>query len=97
MALSSKLADKKLFIIDSEKTANAKTKELKAKLDAFGWKKVLFVGGETLDNNFMLALKNIINSDALPSQGANVYDILKHDTLVLTKDAVENLTKRLSK
>ena len=63
----------------------------------FGWKKVLFVGGETLDNNFMLALKNIINSDALPSQGANVYDILKHDTLVLTKDAVENLTKRLSK
>ena len=97
MALSSKLEEKKLVIIDTEKCATPKTKELKVKLDAFGWKKVLFIGGENLDNNFVLALKNIINNDALPSQGANVYDILKHDTLVLTKEAVENLTKRLSK
>ena len=97
MALSSKVEEKKLVIIDTEKCATPKTKELKAKLDAFGWKKPLFVGGEALDNNFVLALKNIINTDALPSQGANVYDILKHDTLVLTKEAVENLTKRLSK
>lgn len=97
MALSSKLEDKKLVIIDTEKCATPKTKDLKTKIDVLGWKKPLFIGGEVLDGNFVLALKNIINTDALPSQGANVYDILKHDTLVLTKDAVEKLTKRLSK
>ncbi len=97
MALSSKLEDKKLVVIDTEKCATPKTKDLKTKIDVLGWKKPLFIGGEVLDGNFVLALKNIINTDALPSQGANVYDILKHDTLVLTKDAVEKLTKRLSK
>ncbi len=97
MALSSKLEDKKLVVIDTEKCATPKTKDLKIKIDVLGWKKPLFIGGEILDGNFVLALKNIINTDALPSQGANVYDILKHDTLVLTKDAVEKLTKRLSK
>ena len=97
MALSSKLEDKKLVVIDTEKCATPKTKDLKTKIDVLGWKKPLFIGGEILDGNFVLALKNIINTDALPSQGANVYDILKHDTLVLTKDAVEKLTKRLSK
>ena len=97
MALSSKLEDKKLVVIDTEKCATPKTKDLKTKIDVLGWKKSLFIGGEVLDSNFVLALKNIINTDALPSQGANVYDILKHDTLVLTKDAVEKLTKRLSK
>lgn len=97
MALSSKLEDKKLVVIDTEKCATPKTKDLKTKIDVLGWKKPLFIGGEVLDSNFVLALKNIINTDALPSQGANVYDILKHDTLVLTKDAVEKLTKRLSK
>ena len=97
MALSSKLEDKKLVVIDTEKCATPKTKDLKTKMDVLGWKKTLFIGGEVLDSNFVLALKNIINTDALPSQGANVYDILKHDTLVLTKDAVEKLTKRLSK
>ena len=97
MALSSKVADKKLVVLDTEKCSSPKTKELNAKFNTLGWKKTLVIGGETLDSNFVLALKNIINSDALPSQGANVYDILKHDTLVLTKEAVENLTKRLSK
>lgn len=97
MALSSKANDKKLVILDTEKCPSPKTKELSSKIKTLGWNKTLVIGGETLDNNFVLALKNIINSDALPSQGANVYDILKHDTLVLTKDAVENLTKRLSK
>ena len=97
MALSSKLEDKKLVVIDTEKCATPKTKDLKTKINVLGWKKPLFIGGEVLDGNFVLALKNIINTDALPSQGANVYDILKHDTLVLTKDAVEKLTKRLSK
>ncbi len=97
MALSSKVIGSKIVILEDEKISSPKTKELKAKLDTFGWKKPLFIGGEVIDNNFALALKNIINADVLPSQGANVYDILKHDTLVLTKGAVENLTKRLVK
>ena len=74
-----------------------KTKDLKLKLDAFGWKKVLFIAGENVDANFALACENLIKVDALPSCGANVYDILNHDTLVLTKDAVDALTKRFVK
>ena len=52
------------------------------------------VGGATLDDNFRLAARNIINVDVLPVQGINVYDILRRDTLVLTKAAVEALTER---
>lgn len=97
MALSSKLADKKLVIIDTEKLSSPKTKELKTKLDSFGWKKVLFIAGEKVDDNFALACKNLIKVDALPACGANVYDILNHETLVITKDGVEALTKRFVK
>jgi large subunit ribosomal protein L4 len=95
MAMSAKAAEKKLLIIDSEKTASPKTKDLKPKLDALGLSKVLFVGGAELDGNFKLALRSIPNADALPAVGANVYDIIRHDTLVLTKDAVDAMNKRL--
>ncbi|MDR2098828.1 MAG: 50S ribosomal protein L4 [Rickettsiales bacterium] len=95
MALSAKVAAKKLVVLDTEKVAGPKTKDLKSKLDAFGFGKVLFVGGAELDRNFMLALGNIADADALPAIGANVYDILNHETLVLTKDAVGALMKRL--
>ena len=97
MALSSKVITKKLLVIDSEKCITSKTKDLNLKLLGLNIKRPLFIGGESLDSNFSLALKNIVNADMLPSQGANVYDILKHDNLVLTRDAVEALTKRLSK
>jgi large subunit ribosomal protein L4 len=95
MALSSKAADGKLVVLDTEKVASPKTKDLKSKLDAFGFGKVLFIGGAELDGNFMLALGNIADADALPTIGANVYDILNHETLVLTMGAVDGLIKRL--
>jgi large subunit ribosomal protein L4 len=94
MAMSAKAAEKKLIVIDSEKLESAKTKELKSKLDALKLSKVLFIGGAELDGNFKLALRSIINADALPTVGANVYDIVRHDSLVLTKDAVDAINKR---
>ena len=73
----------------------AKTKDLLAKMNKLGLESVLFIGGETIDANFKLSANNIVNVDVLPQQGANVYDILRRDTLVLTKDAAENLEARL--
>ncbi|MDR1009187.1 MAG: 50S ribosomal protein L4 [Rickettsiales bacterium] len=95
MALSAKLADKKLLVIDTDKLAAPKTKDVKAKLDAMKLAKVLFVSGAEVDKNFALSIANIAYIDALPAVGANVYDIIRHDTLALTKDAVEALIKRL--
>jgi len=68
---------------------------LKAQLAAMGLANALIVGGAELDRNFALAAQNIPNIDVLPTQGANVYDILRRDTLVLTKAAVEGLEARL--
>jgi large subunit ribosomal protein L4 len=95
MALSGKALDKKLVVIDSEKLESPKTKELQKRLEALGLGKALFVGAAELDRNFALALGNIAGMDALPAVGANVYDILNHESLVLTKDAVAALGKRL--
>jgi len=95
-ALSAKAAQGKLIILDAAKATDPKTKAMAAKLSAMGLTSALFVCGEELDHNFALATRNIPHIDVLPSDGANVYDILRHDTLVLTKDAVENLTKRLA-
>ncbi|MCL2439594.1 MAG: 50S ribosomal protein L4 [Alphaproteobacteria bacterium] len=95
MALSAKLADKKLVVIDSEKLATPKTKEMKTKLDAMKIAKPLFIAGEAVDTNFALSIANVPYVDALPAIGANVYDIIRHDTLVITKDGLAALTKRL--
>ncbi len=95
-ALSAKAAQGKLIVLDAAKATDPKTKAMAAKLSALGLTSALFVCGEELDHNFALATRNIPHIDVLPSDGANVYDILRHDTLVLTKDAVENLTKRLA-
>ena len=57
---------------------------------------ILFVGGETLDENFALSARNIADVDVLPVQGANVYDIMRRDILVLSKDAVAKLEGRLA-
>ena len=56
----------------------------------------LFIDGDSLDENFVRSIRNIPNMDVLPSNGANVYDILRRDTLVLTKEAIEKLEARLS-
>ncbi len=94
-ALSSKQAEGKLVIIDSASLKDGKTKELVAKVSKLGWSKALVIDGDAVDDKFFRAVQNIIGLDVLPSQGANVYDILRTDTLVLTKSGVEKLVERL--
>jgi large subunit ribosomal protein L4 len=94
-ALSSKQADGRLIVIDEVSAGKAKTAELAKKLGKLGWQSVLIIGGAVIDENFKRAAANIPNVDVLPQQGANVYDILRRDTLVLTKDAVQHLESRL--
>ena len=100
MALSSKAQDKSgngLIVLDSLELKDAKTKALKGHLDKAGWNgKVLVIGGESVDEGFAMAARNLPHVNVLPAIGANVYDILKHDTLVLTKDAVETLEARFA-
>lgn len=94
-ALSSKVQDGKLLIVDELSLKNAKTKDLLGNLEKLGLSSALLIGGDQLDENFVRAARNIIGIDVLPQQGANVYDILRRDTLVLTKEAVEHLEARL--
>lgn len=94
-ALSVKAQNGKLIVVDELKLPEVKTKELLAKMNKLGVESALFVGGAELDNNFNLAARNIVGVGVLPQQGANVYDILRRDTLVLTKEAAENLEARL--
>lgn len=94
-ALSSKQAAGKLFILDEATMKAPKTKDLIGQLGKLGWRDVLVVGGAELDTNFQMAASNIPHLDVLPSQGANVYDILRRDMLVLTKEAVQILEARL--
>ncbi len=94
-ALSAKAAEGKLIVLDQAKLSAPKTKELATRLKALGWGSVLVIDGPAVDDNFALASRNIPFVDVLPSVGANVYDILRRDTLVLTKDAVAALEARL--
>jgi large subunit ribosomal protein L4 len=94
-ALSSMLAEGRLVILDAASLAEAKTGMLAKKLVGLGWKSVLVIDGPALDANFAIAARNIHGIDVLPQQGANVYDILRHETLVLTKAAVGHLEARL--
>jgi large subunit ribosomal protein L4 len=95
VALSAKLADGKLVVLDAAVTSSNKTKQLAARLAKLKLSSVLFIDGATLDRNFALASRNLPLVDVLPSQGANVYDILRRDTLVLTKDGLQALEARL--
>jgi large subunit ribosomal protein L4 len=92
-ALSAKQAEGKLFVVDVLK--GAKTKELNAQFETLGLTKPLFISGEQVDASFAKAIHNLIGHDALPVQGANVYDILRHKELVLSKEAVAALEARL--
>ncbi len=94
-ALSSKRADGKLVVIDTASLKDGKTGELVAKVGKLGWDNALVIDGENVDEKFIRAVRNIVGLDVLPSQGANVYDILRRDTLVLTKSGVEKLVERL--
>lgn len=94
-ALSAKQAEGKLVVLESAALGAPKTADLVKKVKALGWNSVLLIDGAAVDANFGLAAANIVGLDALPSQGANVYDILRRDTLVLTRAAVEKLVERL--
>lgn len=94
-ALSAKAQEGNLVIIDEAKLAEPKTKTLKDKLAACGLNNSLFIDGKEVDMNFALASRNIVGVDVLPTIGANVYDILRKEKLVLTKDAVVCLGERL--
>lgn len=96
-ALSAKAQAGQLIIIDSADAATFRTKDLKAKLDALGISSALFVSGPNVDENLRRAAANLIGIDVLPQQGANVYDILRRESLVMTREAVEHLQQRLDK
>jgi large subunit ribosomal protein L4 len=95
-ALSAKAKDGKLVVIETAGGGKeAKTKKLDAQFKKLGWTSVLIIDGAAVDEGFARAARNIPGIDVLPSQGANVYDILRRDTLVLTKAALEKLEERL--
>lgn len=94
-ALSTKAAGGRIVVLDTISLDGPKTKELAAKFEKLGLGSALFIDGAEVDNNFKLAVRNIPLVDVLPVQGANVYDILRRDTLVLTKAAIEGLAERL--
>ena len=96
IALSSKLADGKLVVLDQATLGEPKTRQLAARLRDLGWSSVLLVDGAALDPNLERAARNLVGVQLLPAIGANVYDILRRDVLVLTKDAVRQLEERLA-
>ena len=96
MALSSK-AQGNLVVVDSLELTDAKTKALGLQLAKANWgRKVLVIDGDAVNENFARAAGNLVGINVLPAIGANVYDILKHDTLVLTRAAVEKLEARFN-
>ncbi|MEJ0009431.1 MAG: 50S ribosomal protein L4 [Alphaproteobacteria bacterium] len=94
-ALSAKQKDGKLFVIAEAKLKDLKTKSVIAGFEKHGLTKPLIITGATSDVDFVRAVRNVRGVDVLPVQGANVYDILRHKELVLTKDAVDALQARL--
>jgi large subunit ribosomal protein L4 len=93
-ALSAKAKEGALVIIDTAES-DGKTGALAKQVKALGWKRALIIDGAAVNEGFAKAAANIAGLDVLPSIGANVYDILKRDTLVLTKAGVEALEARL--
>ncbi len=94
LALSAKAKAGELVIID-EAAGAMKTSALAKQVSAMGWKRALIIDGASVNEDFMQAARNIEGLDILPSMGANVYDILKRDTLVITKAGIEALEARL--
>lgn len=94
-ALSAKATTGNLVILENLEMTEAKTSVLAKAAKELGWKRVLIIDGAEVNENFVLAARNIEGIDVLPSIGANVYDILKRDVLVITKAGVEALEARL--
>ncbi|MEM8800520.1 MAG: 50S ribosomal protein L4 [Pseudomonadota bacterium] len=93
-ALSAKAAAGELIVIEDATLDAPKTKMLKGKLDALGVRSALVIDGKSVNDNFSRAARMVPCLDVLPAQGANVYDILRRDTLVLTRAGVEELEAR---
>jgi len=96
-ALSVKQASGKLIVVKDGSLAAAKTAELRKKLAGLGAGNALIVAGATVDGAFAKAARNIPNLVVLPAQGANVYDIMRRDVLVMTEEAVKTIAGRLAK
>ena len=94
-ALSSKARAGTLRILDGVALDSPKTAALRERFTSLGFSKALIVTGAEVDQNFGLAARNIPHIDVLPSVGLNVYDVLRHDTLVLTRDAIDAINARL--
>ncbi|HWU12907.1 MULTISPECIES: 50S ribosomal protein L4 [unclassified Caulobacter] len=95
-ALSSKAKAGALVVLDSAVLTDPKTAALRANFDKIGLKNALVIAGPEVDANFKLAARNIPNVDVLPNAGLNVYDVLRRQTLVLTKDAIEAISARFA-
>jgi len=93
-ALSAKMAAGELVIIE-DATTSGKTAALAKQVKNLGWKRALVIDGASVNEDFLAASRNIDGLDILPTMGANVYDILKRDTLVITKAGIEALEARL--
>jgi len=97
MALSAKAKAGTLIVLEDLAVKEAKTKALVGTLNKLGFgKTALVIDGETVETSFALATANIPGVNMLPAIGANVYDILRHDTLVLTRAGVEKLEARFN-
>lgn len=94
-ALSAKAGAGELVVIEAADITDGKTKVLAQAVKNLGWKRALVIDGAEVNESFARAARNIADLDVLPSVGANVYDILRRDTLVLTRSAVEALEARL--
>ena len=95
-ALSCKVKVGELIVLEGLDSKVSKTKDLSKKLQALGVTSGLFVDHSESTDDFKRALSNIMNVNILPSQGLNVYDILRHQNLILTKAAVKSLEERLA-
>ena len=93
-ALSGKAKGEKLIVLSEAVATEPKTKALAERFKGLGLRNALIIDGAAIEDNFRLAARNIPGIDVLPVQGINVYDILRRDTLVLTRAAVEALTER---
>lgn len=94
-ALSSKAASGGLLIVEDLNAGTTKTKELVKKFETLGLRSALIIDGAEVNKDFARTAANLPGVDVLPQQGINVYDILRHEHLVLTKAAIENLESRL--
>jgi len=97
MAISKKLKDGKLKILNELKISKPKTSLFQTKLNGLKIDSALFIDKDDLDKNFILASKNLPRIDVLPLVGINVYDILRRDYLIFSENAIMGIQDRLSK